>query len=243
MLNKYLAQCGLGSRRQCAEWVKAGWVRVNGHTVREPGLRIQANDTVTFRGKPVRPEKKYYVLLNKPRGVITTTRDEKDRRTVMDLLNWPHAERLYPVGRLDRNTSGVLLLTNDGDLTQRLLHPSAEVTKVYRAVLDKPLKPEHLDQIAAGVMLEDGLAYVDAVAYADPKDARIIGLELHSGKNRVVRRIFEHLGYEVVKLDRTCFAGLTKRKLAPGTWRHLTIRERNSLFRLAGVSRRSVNKD
>lgn len=228
-----MAHCGLGSRRRCAEWIKAGWVCVNGTIVRDPSCRVHPDDRVTFKGRPVRIEKKYYVLLNKPRGVITTTSDEKGRRTVMDLIDWPHPERLYPVGRLDRNTSGVLLLTNDGDLVQRLLHPSNNITKVYRITLDKPLTRSHLEQIAAGVVLEDGPAYVDAVAFADPKDRRVVGLELHSGKNRIVRRIFEHLGYKVEKLDRTCFAGLTKRKLPPGHWRYLTAQEVNLLRRQA----------
>ncbi|MCS6917315.1 MAG: pseudouridine synthase [Chitinophagales bacterium] len=232
VLNKFLAHCGLGSRRQCADWVKAGWVKVNGRTVREPSVRVQDGDRVLFKGKPVRIEKKYYVLLNKTKGVITTTRDENDRPTVMDLLNWPHPERLYPVGRLDRNTTGVLLLTNDGDLAQRLLHPSGRVTKVYRATLDQPISREHLEAIAAGVPLEDGVAHVDAVALPDPGDARIVGLELHSGKNRVVRRIFEQLGYQVIKLDRTSFAGLTKRRLPPGHWRYLTSQEVNRLRRM-----------
>jgi 23S rRNA pseudouridine2605 synthase len=187
---------------------------------------------VTFNNKKVESKKKFYVLLNKPRDVITTTSDERGRKTVMELIEAATRERLYPVGRLDRNTTGVLLLTNDGDLAQKLSHPSGQVKKVYEVTLNKPLLLEDMEKIAKGIELEDGLAAIDTIAYADPRDNSIVGIELHSGKNRIVRRIFESLKYEVIKLDRVLYAGLTKKNLPRGKWRFLSPKEINWLKRL-----------
>lgn len=231
-LNKLLSNAGIASRRKCAELIREGRVKVNGKAIIEPGYRVKETDTVTYAGKKVESNRKFYVLLNKPKDYITTTSDDRGRKTVMELVERATTERLYPVGRLDRNTTGVLLLTNDGELAQKLSHPSGEVKKVYEVGLNKPLMIEDLEKIAAGVELEDGKAQVDAIAYADARDARIIGIELHSGKNRIVRRIFEKLGYDVVKLDRVLYAGLTKKNLQRGHWRHLSPREINWLKRL-----------
>ncbi len=225
-LNKYLAHCGVASRRQAAEWVKAGKVEVNGQTVVEPFYQIQAGDQVKFEGKPIQPEeKRVYILLNKPRKVITTVKDEKGRKTVLDLLGDRYPERIFPVGRLDRDTTGLLLLTNDGDLAQRLTHPRHQVKKVYHVKLEKPVPEEALEKIRAGLLLEDGPTQVDAADYIDPEDNTRIALELHIGRNRIVRRIFEHLGYTVVKLDRVYFGGLTKKDLPRGFHRELSERE------------------
>jgi len=225
-LNKYLAHCGVASRRQAAEWVKAGKVEVNGKTVIEPYYQIQTDDQVKFEGKPVQPEeKRVYVLLNKPRNVISTVKDEKGRKTVLDLLGDRYPERIFPVGRLDRDTTGLLLLTNDGDLAQRLTHPRHQIKKVYHVMLEKPLPEEALKKIRAGVTLEDGPAQVDAADYLDPDDNSRIALELHIGRNRIVRRLFEHLGYAVVRLDRVYLGGLTKKDLPRGFHRELTERE------------------
>ena len=210
-LNKYLANAGIAARRKCDELIKQGLVKVNGNIVSEPGFRIKKNDIVSFRDKKVFTGKKYYVLLNKPRDFITTTDDEHGRKTVMDLIKSASPERLYPVGRLDRNTSGVLLLTNDGELAEKLTHPSKKVKKIYEVRLDRALPLSEMEKISRGVQLEDGLASVDEIAYADPKDRSIIGIAIHMGKNRIVRRIFEHLGYRIERLDRTYFAGLPKK--------------------------------
>ena len=231
-LNKFLSTSGIASRRNCAEFIKEGRVKVNGKTIIEPGFRVKPHDTVTYNGKKVEGGKKYYVLLNKPRDVITTTSDERGRTTVIDLIERATRERLYPVGRLDRNTTGVLLLTNDGELAQKLSHPSGKVKKVYEVTLDKELSLEDMKKVATGILLEDGIAAVDEIAYAHPKDNRVIGIELHSGKNRIVRRIFEHIGYQVLKLDRVLYAGLTKKDLPRGKWRFLSPGEVNWLKRL-----------
>jgi len=224
-LNKILSNAGVASRRQCAELIKEGKVKVNGKQILEPGYRVKENDSVTYNGKKVEGGKKVYVLLNKPKDHLTTTSDDRGRKTVMKLVEKATRERLYPVGRLDRNTTGVLLLTNDGDLAQKLSHPSGNVKKVYEVGLNKELLLEDMEKVAKGVELEDGIAQVDAIAYAHQQDNSIIGIELHSGKNRIVRRIFEHLGYDVVKLDRVLYAGLTKKNLQRGHWRYLTQRE------------------
>lgn len=231
-LNKILSNAGIASRRKCADLIKEGRVKVNGRVILEPGHRVKESDTVTFNGKKVESKKKYYVLLNKPKDYITTTSDDRGRKTVMELVERASPERLYPVGRLDRNTTGVLLLTNDGELAQKLSHPSGKVKKVYEVSLNKGLTPEDMEKVAKGVELDDGIAQVDAIAYADAKDNRVVGIELHSGKNRIVRRIFEHLGYDVVKLDRVLYAGLTKKNLQRGHWRHLSPREVNWLTRI-----------
>jgi len=225
-LNKYIAHCGICSRRDAAELVKQGKVTVNGKPVTEPGTRVFASDTIKLDGKKISLAKNLvYILLNKPKDYITTTDDPQGRKTVLDLISKATRERVYPVGRLDRNTSGVLLLTNDGDLAQKLAHPKHEIKKIYHVTLDKPLAKSDFDKIAAGVQLEDGLAQVDALAYADNKDKAQIGLEIHSGRNRIVRRIFEHLGYDVAGLDRVMYAGLTKKNVQRGKWRLLTDKE------------------
>jgi 23S rRNA pseudouridine2605 synthase len=224
-LNKYLANAGIAARRKCDELIRQGLVKVNGNTVTEPGFRIKKDDSISFRDKKVFTGKKYYVLLNKPRDFITTTDDEHERKTVMDLIKNASPERLYPVGRLDRNTSGVLLLTNDGELTEKLTHPSKKVKKIYEVRLDRALPLSEMEKISRGVQLEDGLASIDEIAYADPRDRRVIGIEIHMGKNRIVRRIFEHFGYRIERLDRTYFAGLTKKNLQRGHWRHLSEQE------------------
>jgi 23S rRNA pseudouridine2605 synthase len=225
-LNKYIAHCGACSRRDAAEWVKLGKVSVNGKVITEPGLKVSIADLVKVNGKKVSISKNLvYILLNKPKDYITTTDDPQGRKTVLDLIRFSTSERVFPVGRLDRNTSGVLLLTNDGDLAQKLAHPKHEIKKVYHVTLDKVLTKGDFDKIAAGVTLDDGPAYVDALAYADAKDRTQIGIEIHSGRNRIVRRIFEHLGYDVRGLDRVMYAGLTKKNVQRGKFRMLTEKE------------------
>jgi 23S rRNA pseudouridine2605 synthase len=225
-LNKFIAHAGICARRDAAELVKKGIVKVNGETVTEPGHKVSAKDEIKVNGKKVFLAKDLvYILLNKPKDYITTTEDPQKRKTVLDIISRATKERVYPVGRLDRNTSGVLLLTNDGELAQKLTHPSNEVKKVYAVTLDKPLEKEDFDKILKGVTLEDGLASVDVLAYADVKDKTQIGVEIHSGRNRIVRRIFEHLGYDVKNLDRVVFAGLTKKNVDRGKWRFLSEKE------------------
>ncbi len=225
-LNKYIAHAGICSRRKAAELVKRGLVQVNGKVVKEPYYEVKKRDKVTYKGKLLKPEEqKVYILLNKPRGLITTLKDEKGRKTVMDLLQGRIKERIYPVGRLDRDTSGLLLLTNDGELAQKLAHPKHKVKKAYHVVLDKPLSKNDLLRIAEGLELDDGKAVIDEIAYVEGKPKNEIGLVLHIGKNRIVRRIFEHLGYEVKRLDRTFYANLTKKNLPRGRFRHLTPKE------------------
>ncbi len=223
-LNKYLAHSGISSRRDAAEIVKEGKVKVNGEVVTEPGYKVQPNDKVTVSGKKATPQKDLvYVLLNKPKDFITTTEDPEGRKTVMQLVRGVDAKRLYPVGRLDRNTTGLLLLTNDGDLAQKLSHPKYRVKKIYQVTLDKELDKEHFSQIMAGLELEDGEIKVDSMSYLGTKNE--IGIEIHSGRNRIVRRIFEHLGYNVDKLDRVMYAGLTKKNINRGKWRMLSEKE------------------
>lgn len=224
-LNKYLSNAGIAARRKCEELIKEGLVTVNNKVVKESGYRVQRNDSVKYKGEKVTYGKKVYILLNKPKFHITTTEDDRGRKTVMELISEASSERLFPVGRLDRNTTGLLLFTNDGELAQKLTHPSKKVKKVYEVTLNKKLELEDMEKIAKGVMLEDGLALVDEIAYANEKEKSIIGVELHIGKNRIVRRIFEHLGYSVIKLDRVLYAGLTKKNLPRGEWRELTEKE------------------
>lgn len=225
-LNKYVAHCGVCSRRQAIVYVKGGLVAVNGAVVTEPGVEVLATDKITFKGKFIRPEeRKVYILINKPRDVITTLSDEKGRKTVMEILKGKVRERIFPVGRLDRNTTGLLLLTNDGDLAEKLAHPSKQVKKIYHVVLDKPLERSHLERIRQGIELEDGPIKVDGIDYVDGAPKSEVGIEIHSGRNRIVRRIFENLNYEVLRLDRVVYAGLTKKDLPRGFWRHLTERE------------------
>lgn len=225
-LNKYLAHCGVCSRRDAVALIAAEKVKVNGKIVTEPGYKVQHTDEVIFNGKKLFVTKNLvYILLNKPKDYITTTDDPQGRKTVLQLIQHATAERVYPIGRLDRNTSGVLLLTNDGDLTQKLSHPSYEIKKIYEAKLDKPLVKADFDKILKGLKLEDGLIQVDSLAYADIKDKSIIGIEIHSGRNRIVRRIFEHLGYDVKGLDRVMYANLTKKNVERGKWRYLSEKE------------------
>ena len=225
-LNKFIAHAGVCSRRDAADMVKLGKVKVNGQVITEPGHKVSGKDDVKVNGKKVFLQKNLiYILLNKPKDFITTTEDPQGRKTVLDLIKRATTERVYPVGRLDRNTSGVLLLTNDGELSQKLTHPSNEIKKIYAVTLDKPLDKKDFDQILKGVMLEDGAASVDKLAFADTKDKTQLGVELHSGRNRIVRRIFEHLGYDVKQLDRVMFAGLTKKNIERGKWRYLNEKE------------------
>ncbi|HMH33114.1 MAG TPA: pseudouridine synthase [Puia sp.] len=225
-LNKYIAHSGVCSRRDAAELIKLGKAMVNGKVITDPGTRVASTDTVKLNGQKLTVSRNFvYILLNKPKDYITTTEDPQGRKTVLALVKTATTERVYPVGRLDRNTSGVLLLTNDGDLAQKLSHPRPEIKKVYHVVLDKPLIKQDFDKIAAGVQLEDGLATVDAIAYAEANDKTEVGLEIHSGRNRIVRRIFEHLGYDVRGLDRVVYAGLTKKNVQRGKWRLLSEKE------------------
>ena len=224
-LNKFLANAGVCSRREADEFIQAGVVTVNGEVVTELGTKILRTDEVKFHDAPVSLEKKVYVLLNKPKDYVTTSDDPQQRKTVMDLVKDVCPERIYPVGRLDRNTTGVLLLTNDGDLASKLTHPKFLKKKVYHVHLDKNLTAHDMQQISEGITLEDGEIKADAVAYADERDKSQVGIEIHSGKNRIVRRIFESLGYRVTKLDRVQFAGLTKKNLRRGDWRFLTEKE------------------
>ena len=232
-LNKFLAQAGVGSRREADELITTGVVTVNGKVVTELGTRIQPTDVVHLGEQRLSMEQKRYVLLNKPKDTITTTDDPDERHTVMDLIARACSERLYPVGRLDRNTTGVLLLTNDGDLAKKLTHPSHGAEKIYHVTLDKGVTLADLDRLVAGVQLDDGPAQADEANYVSGADSkREVGLKLHMGRNRVVRRMFEALGYEVVKLDRVMFAGLTKKDLQRGHWRHLSEKEVTWLKRL-----------
>lgn len=225
-LNKYVAHCGICSRRDAVPLIKEGKMRVNDVVILEPGFKVNPNDVVTFAGKKILPEKNLvYILLNKPKDYITTLDDPEGRKTVLDLLRGVTAERIFPVGRLDRNTTGVLLLTNDGDLTQKLSHPSHEVRKIYEVKLDKPLGKLDFERILNGLDLEDGFVRADSLAYTDPKDKSIIGIELHSGRNRIVRRMFESLGYDVRNLDRVMFGNLTKKNVERGKWRYLVEKE------------------
>ena len=224
-LNKYLANAGVCSRREADDFIQAGVVTVNGQVVTELGTKVLRGDDVKFHDQPVTLEKKVYVLLNKPKDYVTTSDDPQQRKTVMDLVKDACPERIYPVGRLDRNTTGVLLLTNDGEMASKLTHPKFLKKKVYHVYLDKNVTMHDMQQIASGIELEDGEIHADAIEYADDHDKSQVGIEIHSGKNRIVRRIFESLGYRVTKLDRVQFAGLTKKNLRRGDWRFLTEQE------------------
>ena len=224
-LNKYLANAGVCSRREADDFIQAGVVSVNGQVVTELGTKVLRGDEVKFHDQPVTLEKKVYVLLNKPKDYVTTSDDPQQRKTVMDLVKDACPERIYPVGRLDRNTTGVLLLTNDGEMASKLTHPKFLKKKVYHVYLDKNVTMHDMQQIASGIELEDGEIHADAIEYADDHDKSQVGIEIHSGKNRIVRRIFESLGYRVTKLDRVQFAGLTKKNLRRGDWRFLTEQE------------------
>ena len=224
-LNKFLANAGICSRREADEFITAGVVSVNGEIVTELGTKVKRSDEVKFHDQPVSIERKVYVLLNKPKDCVTTSDDPQERKTVMDFVKGVCKERIYPVGRLDRNTTGVLLLTNDGDLASKLTHPKFLKKKIYHVYCDKNVTKADLDQIVQGITLDDGEIHADAISYASDTDKSQVGIEIHSGKNRIVRRIFESLGYRVVKLDRVYFAGLTKKGLRRGDWRYLTEQE------------------
>lgn len=225
-LNKYIAHSGVCSRRAAADLVKSGKVQVNGKVELNPSYMVEATDKVLYNGKRLKPVlKMIYILMNKPKNVLTTTSDEKARKTVLDIIQPKVKERIYPVGRLDRNTTGLLLLTNDGELARKLSHPSEGVKKRYHVVLDKPVSADHLGQIRSGLELEDGTALVDDIDWIQGSDGSDIGIEIHIGRNRIVRRIFEHLGYTVEKLDRVYYGGLTKKDLPRGWFRELNQRE------------------
>ena len=229
-LNKFIAHCGVTSRRDAVALIKEGKVSVNKKVVTEPAFKVNEKDDVSYNGKKLFVTKNLvYILLNKPKDYITTTDDPQNRKTVLQLTKNATDQRIYPVGRLDRNTSGVLLLTNDGDLTQTLTHPSFNIKKVYEVKLDKPLTKSDFEKILNGIKLQDGEIFADALAYADSKDKSVIGIELHSGRNRIVRRIFEHLGYDVKGLDRVMYANLTKKNVERGKWRYLGEKEIRAL--------------
>ncbi|HMM01641.1 MULTISPECIES: pseudouridine synthase [unclassified Dysgonomonas] len=228
-LNKYLANAGVCSRREADAYITSGVVKVNGEVVDQLGAKVTRGDLVTFQDKPVRLESKVYVLLNKPKNCVTTSDDPQNRLTVMDLVKNACPERIYPVGRLDRNTTGVLLLTNDGDLASKLMHPKFKKKKIYQVTLDRDVAIEDMQAIADGVELDDGEIHADSIAYQAEDVLNVVGIEIHSGRNRIVRRIFEKLGYQVMKLDRVYFAGLTKKNVLRGKWRYLSEKEVNML--------------
>ena len=225
-LNKYVAHAGVCSRRDAADLVRSGKVTVNGKVITEPGHKVISSDEIKIQGKKISASKNLvYILLNKPKDHITTTEDPEGRKTVMDIVKKATPERVYPIGRLDRNTTGVLLLTNDGELAQKLSHPSYEVKKIYEVTLDRPLVKKDFDLLASGVTLEDGFISPDSLAYADSRNKAVIGIEIHSGKNRIVRRMFEKIGYDVRNLDRVMYANLTKKNVERGKWRFLQEKE------------------
>lgn len=233
-LNKFLAHSGVCSRRDADKLISAGLVKVNGEVVSELGCKVNASDRIEYKDKVLQRERLVYVLLNKPKGFITSLDDPFDRKTVMSLVENAVQERIYPVGRLDANTTGLLLFTNDGDIAKKMTHPSHNIKKIYHVVLDKPLTKNHFNQIMEGIELDDGPIKPDAVAYVENTDGRKeVGLEIHSGRNRIVRRIFEHFDYKVVKLDRVKLGGLTKKDLARGQWRYLIPAEVNMLKMLS----------
>ncbi|MCX8481927.1 MAG: pseudouridine synthase [Sediminibacterium sp.] len=229
-LNKFIAHCGICGRREAAAIVKSGQIMVNNTIITEPGFKVISTDKVFYKGKKLSIKEDFvYILINKPKDYITTLHDTHSRKTVLELLQGVTPHRVFPVGRLDRNTTGVLLFTNDGDLTQKLTHPSFEVKKIYEVTLDKPVAKRDLEAIATGLQLEDGFIQADSISYLDPNQKNVIGIEIHSGKNRIVRRIFEKLGYDVRYLDRVLFANLTKKNVDRGKWRFLTEKEIRSL--------------
>ncbi|NPA68851.1 MAG: rRNA pseudouridine synthase [Chlorobi bacterium] len=230
-LNKYLANAGICSRREADELIKNGLITVNGKTITELGTKVTKKDTVKYKNKIIGFEKNVYILLNKPKGVLTTVSDDRGRKTVIDIIGNKIPERIYPVGRLDKDSTGILLLTNDGNLTKKLTHPKYNKKKIYHVFLDKNLKKSDAEKLAKGIELEDGFMKFDAVAYPDPENKKDVGVEIHSGRNRIIRRMFAALGYEVLKLDRVYFAGLTKKNLKRGKWRFLTEKEISMLKR------------
>jgi len=225
-LNKYVANAGICSRRKADEYIKQGFVQVNDEVIKEMGYRVQHKDVVKYKGEVIKPEtNKVYLLMNKPKNVVTTVSDERARKTVMEIIKNACTERIYPVGRLDRNTTGLLLLTNDGSLADKLMHPRNGVRKIYHVTLNKAVTKKHLREIAEGITLEDGPVMVDKVNYVKSDDKTLISIEIHIGRNRIVRRIFEHFKYEVKKLDRVYYGGLTKKNITRGYFRHLTEKE------------------
>jgi len=229
-LNKFIAHAGVCSRREADQLILAGEIRVNGKIVSELGTKVSAKDKIQYGKTILKPEKKYYVLLNKPKGFITTVDDPYGRKTVLSLVSNACKERIYPVGRLDRNTTGLLLFTNDGEIAKKLTHPKFGIQKIYHVVLDRNLTKNDLIEIENGIQLEDGLIKVDNISYVKGSESKKeIGIELHSGKNRIIRRIFESINYKVIKLDRVSYAGLTKKDIPRGKWRHLTEKEVNYL--------------
>jgi len=228
-LNKYISNSGICSRREADTYIKSGSATVNGKVITEMGYKVKLDDEVRFDGSLISPEAKKYVLLNKPKNFITTMDDERGRKTVMDLVGGATKERIYPVGRLDRNTTGLLLFTNDGEMAKKLTHPKHNVRKLYHASLDKKLGIKDLQKISENFVLEGKMVFVDAISYIENQSKTEVGIEIHSGRNRIVRKIFEHFGYTVIKLDRVIFSGLTKKNLSRGHWRHLTQQEVNNL--------------
>lgn len=228
-LNKYIANSGICSRREADTFIEHGSVEVNGKLVTEMGYKVQPDDVVRFDGTSITPEQKKYILLNKPKNYITTMDDDRNRKTVMDLVSNATKERIYPVGRLDRNTTGLLLFTNDGDLAKKLTHPKHNVRKLYHATLDAKLALKDLEKLRGEVIIEGRKVFIDAVSYIEGQPKTEIGIEIHSGRNRIVRKIFEHVGYKVIKLDRVIFAALTKKNLPRGRWRELTNLEVTNL--------------
>ena len=228
-LNKYIAASGICSRREADDLISAGLVSVNGTIITQMGTKVSHSDDVRYNGERMRNERKVYLLLNKPKDYVTTTDDPKERKTVMVLIANACSERIYPVGRLDRHTTGVLLFSNDGELAKKLTHPSHNKKKIYHVFLDKAFTAGDMKKLAEGLTLDDGFIQPDALSYASTENKREVGLEIHSGQNRIVRRMFEHLGYRVVKLDRVYYAGLTKKDLPRGKWRFLTEKEVNML--------------
>jgi 23S rRNA pseudouridine2605 synthase len=224
-LNKYIAASGVCSRREADRLISAGLVSVNGKTVTTLGTKVSPTDDVRYNGERIRNERKVYLVLNKPKDFVTTTEDPRERKTVMQLVKHACQERIYPVGRLDRNTTGILMFTNDGEMAKKLTHPGYNKKKIYHIFLDKAFSAGDMKKLAAGIELDDGFIQPDAISYTSNENKRELGLELHSGRNRVVRRMFEALGYRVVKLDRVYFAGLTKKNLPRGKWRFLTEKE------------------
>lgn len=243
-LNKFVAHCGVCSRREAVEYIKAEKVKVNGVIIKEPAFKVTDKDEVFCNGKKLFVTKNLvYILLNKPKDYITTTDDPQGRKTVLQLIKAATTERVYPIGRLDRNTSGVLLFTNDGELTQKLSHPSYNITKIYEVKLDKPLTKADFDKILAGLTLEDGEIKADSLAYADARDKSVVGIEIHSGRNRIVRRIFESLGYDVKGLDRVMYANLTKKNVERGKWRFLSEKEVRLLKYMNASYKKTPGKD
>ncbi len=224
-LNKYIAGTGLCSRRDADEYIKSGVITVNGKVITELGVKVRPDDIIKYNGRSLIEQRKVYILLNKPKDCVTTVEDPYAKKTVLDIVGKACTERIYPVGRLDRNTTGVLLLTNDGDLTKKLTHPKFNKLKIYHVFLSSELKEQDLEKISSGITLEDGFIKADSINYVNPEDKKQVGVEIHSGRNRIIRRIFEYLGYKIIRLDRVYFAGLTKKGLQRGRWRYLTKNE------------------